>query len=240
MWSSRWLISAKPAVGIAVDQFLGTGRRFDQDAEPGEGVLHEVVGAVFLRDRPFADAAGTVRADQDLGVDFLCPAVLVGEPDLRGVGGQVRDDGVGHRVVHFPAIAFAGSGEVDEHLVLRVEPDRFPDQVLEVDAVAHPAEPQVDALVLVAGLQHPVRDARIHQHVHAAVFEDAGPVGGADRLVVALLDHHVVDPGLGEQVRQHEARRAAADDSDFGGDDFRIGHSGLLVEMGWTDCAAGR
>jgi hypothetical protein len=37
--------------------------------------------------------------------------------------------------VDFPAVPLAGGREVDEHFVLRVEPPRFPDQVLEIDAV---------------------------------------------------------------------------------------------------------
>ena len=61
-----------------------------QDAEPGERVLHEVVGAVFLRDCPFTDSAGAVGSDDDLGVDLFRLTVIVGEADLRGVTGQIR------------------------------------------------------------------------------------------------------------------------------------------------------
>jgi hypothetical protein len=68
-------------------------------------------------------------------VDFLGLAITIGEPDLRDISGQVEHRGVGHRVVDFPAVPLAGGREVDEHFVLRVEPPRFPDQVLEIDAV---------------------------------------------------------------------------------------------------------
>ena len=221
----------EPAVGVAVDQFLRAGWRFAQDAEPGERVLHEVVGAVLLRDRPFADPAEPSAPTRiSAWISFALPSASVNR--IFGVSvGQVEHLGVGHRVVDLPAVAFPGGGEVDEHLVLRVQPHRFPDQVGEVDAVALPAEPQVDALVLVPGLENPIGDAGVDEHVDAAVFEDAGPVGGPDRLVVTLFDHDVVDPGLGQQVRQHQAGGAAADDSDSGLDHLRVRHRNLLVVL---------
>ena len=61
----------------------------------------------------------------------------------------------------------------------------------------------------------------------AAVFEDAGPVGGPDRFVVTLFDHDVVDTGFRKQVRQHQPGGATADDSDPGLDDVGIRHDSL-------------
>ena len=56
-------------------------------------------------------------------------------------------------------------------------------------------------------------------------------MGGPDGFVVALFDDHVVDTGLGQQVGQHEAGRAAADNSNFGLDHLRVRHRNLLVVL---------
>jgi len=132
--------------------------------------------------------------------------VVSGDHRLAAAGGfrttprrsvLVRDLRVGHRVVHLSAVTFAGGGEVDEYLVLRVQPDCFPDEVGEVDPVADSAQSQVDTLVFVSGRENPIGDAGVDELVHAAVFQDACRVGGADCLVVSLLHHDVIDTRFG-------------------------------------------
>lgn len=44
-------------IGVAIDQFLGARCGFDQDAEPGERILREIVRPVFLWDCLFPGAA---------------------------------------------------------------------------------------------------------------------------------------------------------------------------------------
>ena len=78
------------------------------------------------------------------------------------------------------AVAAPRVGEVDEDVGLRVEPDRCPDQVLEVDPVACAAEAQLDPVVLVAVAQHPVGDPGVDEQPDAVALQDAGPVGLLD------------------------------------------------------------
>jgi hypothetical protein len=133
-------------------------------------------------------------------VDLFRLTLSVGEADLRDIIGQIHDLGIRHREVDLPAVAFSSRCEVDEHLVLRIQPHRFSDQVAEVDPVTFSAEPQVDALMLVARFEDTIGDTGVDEHGHAAVLEDAGPVGGPDGFMVTLFDDHVVDTGLGQQV----------------------------------------
>ena len=177
-------------------------------------------------DGPLGDALRAVGPDQELGLDLPGGAVGVGEGDAR-CAGEVGDGGVGNAESDVAAGLLAGRGEVGEHLVLRIEPHRLTDQVGEVDAVAGSAEAQVDALVLVPGGEHPLRGAGVDEQVDAAMFEDPGPVGGPDGLVLAVVHHDAVDPGAGQQVGEHQPGGASADDADAGLDHFRAEHSCL-------------
>jgi hypothetical protein len=65
----------------------------------------------------------------------------------RAVTGDVNDPGAANAEPHVAAVAAPCVGQVDEHVGLRVKPRRLSHQLLEVDPVVLPAEPQVDALV---------------------------------------------------------------------------------------------
>ena len=131
---------------------------------------------------------------------------------------------------HVRAICRARLREVLEDVGLRVEPDRVSDQSLEVDAVAHPAEPQIDALVGVPFPEHPVRDTRVDQQSHAVGLEDAGAYGLLDLLAAPDVDGDGLDPGPGQQMRQHQAGRPGAHDADA--------WCGSESAAPWAQCAA--
>ena len=215
----RWLIRANPFVRVGVDQFIGTARRLGQDAEPGEGVFVEVPLAVRFRDLEAAVAAGAVSTHQEVRLDLELHTLGIGEPDLR-FALEIVDGGVSDAVADVAVVVLPAGGEVQEDVRLRVKPYRLPHQVLEIDAVALAVEPQLNAVVPVAVAQHPVRDAAVHEQVHRAVLQDAGPDGVGDFLVAADLDHRGLDSGRGQQVGEHEACRSAAHDGYLRGDDF--------------------
>src|SRR5690606_55673 len=126
---------------------------------------------------------------------------------------------VASAVAHITTVAFARGGQVDEDLVLRIQPHRLTDEVPEIDTVTLASEAQIDAVVAVPFVQDTGVDSTLGEQRHRAVLEDARTVGGPDGLVITLLDDDVVDPRLREEVGEHETCRAAADDADFGGDD---------------------
>ena len=62
----------------------------------------------------------------------------------------------------------------------------------------------------------PIADAhRVHQ-VHGALLEHAGTDALDDVLAAVALDDDRVDAGLVQQLPQHQARGARADDADLG------------------------
>ena len=223
----RWLISAKPLRGVGVDEFRSAGRRLGEDAEPGERVLAEIVTPLALGHLHPADAAGPVRADKEVTSDLLSSAGGVGEHDARLAAGDVEHLGVADAEADVTAVAVAGVGEVGEHVVLRVEPHRLPDQGLEVDAVAESAKAKVDASVLMSFGQYPVRHARFDEEPDAVALQDAGPHGVLDLPPGAVVNDDGIYPGQRQQVGQHQAGGACADDPDRGHGAAVLGHDVL-------------
>ena len=99
------------------------------------------------------------------------------------------------------------------------------DQPLEVNAVTHAAESQIDALVCVPLPQHPVRYPGVDQQPHAVGLEDARAYGLLDLPAAPDVDGDGVDPGPREQMRQHQAGRTGAHDPDSGARDLPHGLS---------------
>src|SRR3954452_7808974 len=123
---------------MAVDEFRSALWRFAQDPEPGERVLAPELAALPLGDLPPTDAARSVRADQVVAAHLVGRAVRIAERDARSCGVQIEDRGVRDAESHITTVAVAGSGEVDEDVGLRVEPDRGPDQRFEIDPGSPP------------------------------------------------------------------------------------------------------
>ena len=149
-------------------------------------------------------------------MDLVFAALGVRVADLRGVGQVIQDFGDVAREADVAAVALTGCCEVDEYVVLRVQPHGGVDEFFEIDAVGFTVEAQVDAFVFVAAGLHAGVHAGFGQHFHGTGFEDASAVGVRDGFVIAFFDHDVLDALLGEQVGEHEAGGAAADDTYLG------------------------
>ena len=151
----RWLISAKPFVGVAVDQLGRARRRLAQDAEPGERVLAEVAAGrepvtaarTTLRE---PSAPTTKSASISSGAARRHPTAI----DARAVGLGILDALGGDAEAEVLAGGEARGDEVLQHLVLRVEPDAAADERREVDAVTLAGEAQLDAVVAVPDGAH--------------------------------------------------------------------------------------
>src|SRR5256885_966010 len=103
-----------------------------------------------------AGPEGAVAAGDHLGVDPGDISGFVGVGDVRGVGGYVVDDGVGHLV---DALGGAGRHEILLYLGLTVDPDTAAGQVDEVEMVPPAGPLQIDPAVLVALGAQPVTEA---------------------------------------------------------------------------------
>ncbi len=63
---------------------------------------------------------------------------------------------------------------------------------------------------------HPLAHAGLGQQVGDALFEHSRPDPRLDVLAAPVLEHDRVDPLQVQEVREHEARWAGADDADLG------------------------
>jgi hypothetical protein len=89
-------------------------------------------------------------------------------------------------------------------------------QAVQVDAVALPAEQQLDAVVRQPFGAHAGIGAGLLQQVHRDLFEHAGPDAAQHVVGTALLDDDVVHARAVQQLAEKQAGRACADDGDLG------------------------
>jgi hypothetical protein len=81
--------------------------------------------------------------------------------------------------------------------------------------VVHALEAQRDALVRHALAVEPVGEADLAQQLDGGVFQHARPHPLLHVLAAAGLEHHGVDAGPGEEVRQQQTSRSRPDDPDL-------------------------
>ena len=91
------------------------------------------------------------------------------------------------------------------------------------------AEAQLDAVVgETLPLQAPA-DAHLDQEVRRPLLEHAGTDASFDVLAVAVLEDDRFDALEVEEMPEHEARRARADDSDLRAGDVQCAHRIALL-----------
>ena len=139
---------------------------------------------------------------------------------IRVEGGRAR---VADAVEHGAARGIARLRQIDEHLVLRVQPDGGAHEPLEVDPVVHPVHAEDGALVLMAVRCTRVDGPGVSEELHGSLLEDARAVRRGDRLPVAVVDHDAVDADRVQQVGERETGRSRAHDGDGGAELFRWG-----------------
>jgi hypothetical protein len=176
---------------VGIDQLVRGRWRLGQDAEPCERVLAEVVLAdLALGYQEAAVSLRSVGADHIVALDLLIPAV-VGELDGRAALHDALDGHVADAEQQGTFVAVnALLDQVDEHLVLRVHRHRTPVRELgEVDPMAAPVEPKLDAVVRDSVSLEPGTDTRVDHHVDAVLFEDPSLDGALDGLPALKVDH---------------------------------------------------
>ena len=88
-------------------------------------------------------------------------------------------------------------------------------EAVHVDAVARPAEQELDAVVHQPLAVHPLAHAGLVEQVDADLLEDAGADAAEHVLAAHPLDDDVVDPGVVQQLAEQQARGTGADDGDL-------------------------
>ena len=103
--------------------------------------------------------------------------------------------------------------EVLDDLVLRVDRDRTPaGEPAEIDAMAAPAEAQLDAVMDEAFALEPLAHARLDQEVDGSLLEEARADALLHVLAAVEFEHGRADALQVQQVRQQQPRRPGPDD----------------------------
>ena len=222
---------------MGVDQLVGRRRDVGQDTQPGVGVLAFPDGQQARRHRRPADPVEAVAAGDRVAGHLAPGPVRAGVPERRAGRVQVAHLGAGHVELQVAAGGQPGLDEVLHHLGLRVDGDRPPGQVTEVDVMPPAGELEVDPAVLQALAVQAAGQARVPEQRDAAVLQHAGPLAGLAVLPAPVFDQHGVDATQREQMGQQEAGRPGPDDSDLGA--RARGCGGHLERVG-SDLAAHR
>jgi hypothetical protein len=154
-----------------------------------------------------AVAAGHDVAAQLLGAPGGVPVDDRGTPPV-----DARHGDRGGLEQHLPAGREPGRHQVFDHLLLPVHRDRATGEVGERDAVVLAVEAQRQPVVRQALAVHPLPQPDLAQQLGGGVLEHPGPYPLLDVVAAARLQHHRLDAGQVQQVRQQQAGRAGPDD----------------------------
>src|SRR5262249_58859454 len=86
----------------------------------------------------------------------------------------------------------------------------------EIDAVAAPAEAQLDAAVYQPLAPHAIAHAALGEQVYRALLQHAGAHAALAILAAAELQHDGLDAEEMQQMREQQPGRSRADDADLG------------------------
>ena len=106
--------------------------------------------------------------------------------------------------------------QILDDFVLRVDCNRAASgQPAQIDTMAAAAEAQLEAVMGQSDPLQPLADSRFNHQVDGALLEQAGANPLLHISPTASLEHDRLDPRQVQQVRQHQARRARADNADL-------------------------
>ena len=155
-----------------------------------------------------------VAADDEVAVDDLVPSVMA-EADRRRGRLEIVEGDVLDLVAQVAASFLPHGDQILDHLVLAVDHDRAARQLPEIDAMAAAAEADLDPVVDEPFRIDPGAEPDRAQEVDDALLEDAGAHAGDHVLLRPVLEDDRLDALEVEQVREQQARRPCADDSDL-------------------------
>jgi hypothetical protein len=98
---------------------------------------------------------------------------------------------------------------------LPVDHDSLPGQLFEVDAMAHPFDANLRAVVLEAVAVHAGANPGLVEEVDRNLLDHAGPDAAEHVLAGVALEHDIVDAVLMEQLAEQQAGGASTDDGDL-------------------------
>jgi hypothetical protein len=156
----------------------------------------------------------TVATGDEIAGDGVADAVLeIG--DARMIGVEIMRLDVGSLVNRGETGLFSGVHQVAGNLGLPVDGDNLASRLLHVDAMAHPAEGEFDAIMDEAFTVQPVTGADFAEQRHRPFFEQAG-ADTAEHIVRRLaFQNDAVDAASVEQLSQQQSCRSRADDCYF-------------------------
>src|SRR6185437_6340631 len=138
--------------------------------------------------------------------------------------GPIRREIMHTHVVHFeiqrPAVGETQIDEVLHHFLLAVDRNSLVDELLEIDPVQFAVDADVIAPVHHTFALEAVAGADVGQEVDRPMLDQAGADAVLDVLAAAVLDDDRVDALQGEQVSEHQPRRACSDNPDLGAHRF--------------------
>ena len=106
--------------------------------------------------------------------------------------------------------------QILDDFVLGVDGNRAASgQTAQIDAMAATAKAQLDTVMGQTEALEPLADTSFNQQVDGALLEQAGANPLFDILAAASLEHDGLDSGEVQQVGEHQASGARADDADL-------------------------
>ena len=209
----RTLAAQRETAGVVgIDQFMVDRRCIRQQAQPAEGVypfvlFEHTLGNALPGNPMEAVTASNVIAIQalDLTVFFKGQVGLLALELMRlNIAGRIEDGG---------PVGCTGLHQVTGNFGLAIDHHRLAaGQGLEIQALAAPANQQLDTFVHQAFAVHTFGHTGLAQQVDRALLQHTGADAAQHVLGGLALDDHRVDTGVMQQLTQQQARRARAND----------------------------
>ena len=127
------------------------------------------------------------------------------------------------------AIAYARGNQVLHHFLLRVHHDRFPGQILKINAVTGSTEAQLYPSVKEPLTLHAFSDSRFPQHIDRALFEYPRADTTLYIFTRMTFQHDALNALQVQQMRQHQARGPGSHNADLCANG---GHGGVVLSSG--------
>src|SRR5262249_26219348 len=214
-------VKREAALVIGIDQLVVRRRRFRENADPAKRILAIVFGDDAHRNARPANAVKAVAAADEIAVELLRQAG-VAEADLWRSAGEVVDAYVLDLEQDLPPVSEPPRDEVLHHLLLAVDGDALSDQLAEVDVVQRAVEAEVNPVVEHRLAPHALADAGVEQEIGGPLLQQPGADAAFDIVAAAVLQDDGLDPFEMQKMREHEARRASADNPDLGAQAWHV------------------
>src|ERR1700722_1006100 len=208
----------EPALVVAINQFIRSRRYLRQNSEPAKRIFTLVNFQRRSRQRRPADSMKAVATRNEIALERLRhTAALKLNLRLRDCAARVtivNADRLGLEN-NLPAGRNPRRDEILDHLVLRVNRDRLPGQLREINPMPRYSESQLNAIVNKSFALQPRTDSGLHHQLDRAVLQHASANPALAICARLAFEHDRLDALQMQQVRQHQACRSSADNSNL-------------------------